>query len=85
MSDKVHILSILRGAEMEKLYRYNRKRGTLHIYGCCQYSNDSRFEQYDTQEEVEKAVGYPLELCKKCVRERDYVVKKEKFNRRRGF
>ena len=69
---------------MEKLYRYNRKRGTLHIFGCCQYSQNPEYEQYDTEEEVTESIGHVPDLCCKCKKERDYVVKKEKiYNRRK--
>ena len=69
--------------EKEKLYRYNREEGTLHIFGCCQYSENPEYEQYDTVGEVASALGYTPALCCICERERDYVVKNEKIYKRR--
>ena len=68
---------------MPKLYTYYRKRGTLHIYGCCQYSTDPRFEGYDSKEDAEKAIGHRLELCKKCVKERDYIIREKKITKKK--
>lgn len=62
-----------------KLYRYNRKRGTLHIYGCCQYSKNPEFEQFDSESEVDKSVGFHVPLCIACLKWRDYLLRKEIF------
>lgn len=62
---------------MKKLYRLNRERGTLHIYGCCQYSTNPDYEQYDSEKEVDAAVGYHIPLCIRCQQWRDYVLRKE--------
>lgn len=62
---------------MEKLYRLNRKRGTLHIYGCCQYSTNTDYEQYDSEKEVDASVGYHIPICIRCQQRRDCVLRKE--------
>lgn len=62
---------------MDKLYRYNRERGTLHIYGCCQYSEDPSFEQFDSEAEVDASAGHHVPLCIPCQKWRDYLLAKE--------
>lgn len=70
---------------MAKLYTFNKERGTLHIYGCCQHSKNPKYVQYDSEKEVQKALGphYNQLFCKLCQRERDQVMKREKLTKKK--
>ena len=68
---------------LEKLYRYNRKRGTLHIFHGCQYSDSPEYEQYDTEEEAAAALGYEPKLCGICLKNRDITLRNEKIYKRK--
>lgn len=67
---------------MQKRYRLNRARGTLHIYGCCQYSRNQSFEEFDSEEEVDVSVGYHVPLCIPCRKRRDHMLEKVLLTRK---
>ena len=68
---------IQEGNYMGKLYRLNKRRGTLHIYGCCQYSKNLDYEQFDSEKEANASVGYHVPLCTRCRQWRDYILERE--------
>lgn len=61
------------------IYFYNERTKTLHIRGCCKYSQGNfsqDIQHFDTENEVLAHAGLSFRWCKECVEWREELIHK---------